>query len=232
MFKGRSFPKPVILQAVYFKLRFSLSYRDLEELLSIRGVAVDHATIQRWVYKFSPLVEINFRKRRKPVGTSWRMDETYIKVKGEWMYLYRAVDKEGNTVDFLLTRRRSKLAAHKFLIKAIRNNGCPKVINMDKSGANKEAIRTYNQRCLKRIRIRQCKYLNNRVEQDHRFIKWRIENMLGFKNFESASRTLTGIEIVRMIKKGQVVLPGTSGYTTFCTLTARVIELAGNSCFA
>ncbi len=123
------------------------------------------------------------------------------------MYLYRAVDKEGNTVDFLLTKRRSKLAAHKFLLKAIRNNGCPKVINIDKSGANKEAIKTYNKRCFKKIRIRQCKYLNNRVEGDHRFIKWRIQNMLGFKNFESASRTLNGIEMVRMIKKEQVIFP-------------------------
>src|SRR4051812_32335363 len=220
MFKGHSFPKPVILQAVYFKLRFSLSYRDLEELLSIRGVAVDHATIQRWVYKFSPLVEINFRKRRKPVGTSWRMDETYIKVKGEWMYLYRAVDKEGNTVDFLLTKRRNKLAAHKFLVKAISYNGCPKVINIDKSGANKEAIRTYNQRRLKRIQIRQCKYLNNRAEGDHRFIIWRTALMLGFKNFESASRTLNGIEIIRMIKKEQVTFPRATFYKTFCSLAA------------
>jgi len=118
MFKGHCFPKVVILQAVYFKLRFSLSYRDVEELLSIRGVAVDHATIQRWVYKFTPLIEVAFNKRRKAVGISWRMDETYIKVKGEWMYLYRAVDKEGKTVDFLLTKKRNKPAAHKFLIKA------------------------------------------------------------------------------------------------------------------
>jgi putative transposase len=220
MFKGHCFPKVVILQAVYFKLRFSLSYRDVEELLSIRGVSVDHATIQRWVYKFTPLIEAGLKKRRRMVATSWRMDETYIKVKGEWMYLYRAVDKEGNTVDFLLTRRRSKLAAHKFLIKAIRNNSCPKVINIDKSGANKEAIRTYNNRCLKKIRIRQCKYLNNRIEADHRFVKWRIGNMLGFKSFESASRTLTGIEIVRMIKKGQVTHPTARTYTTFCTLVA------------
>src|SRR5919112_3980262 len=157
MFKGHSFPKVVILQAVYFKLRFSLSYRDVEELLSSRGVSIDHATIQRWVYKFTPLIEKTFRKRKKRVGNSWRMDETYIKVKGEWMYLYRAVDKEGNTIDFLLTRRRNKLAAHKFLIKAISNNGCPKVINIDQSGANKGAIRTYNNRSLKKIRIRQCK---------------------------------------------------------------------------
>ena len=106
MFKGYCFPKEVILQAVYFKLRFSLSYRDVEELLSIRGVRVDHATIQRWVYKFTPLMEKSFRKRKKAVGNSWRMDETYIKVKGAWMYLYRAVDKQGNTIDFLLTKKR------------------------------------------------------------------------------------------------------------------------------
>jgi putative transposase len=157
MFKGHSFPNEVILHAVYFKLRFSLSYRDVEELLSTRGVTVDHATIQRWVYKFTPLIEVTFKKRRKTAGNSWRMDETYIKVKGEWVYLYRAVDKEGNTVDFLLTRRRSKLAAHKFLLKAISNNGCPKVINIDKSAANKEALKTYNKRCFIQIRIRQCK---------------------------------------------------------------------------
>jgi putative transposase len=220
MFKGHCFPKEIILQAVYVKLRFSLSYRDVEELLSIRGVLVDHATVQRWVYKFTPLIEKTFRRRRKPVGNSWRMDETYIKVKGEWMYLYRAVDKEGNTVDFLLTKRRNKYAAHKFLIKAIQNNGCPTMINIDQSGANKEAIKTYNKRCFKRIKIRQCKYLNNRVEGDHRFIKWRIQNTLGFKNFESASRTLTGIEMVRMIKKGQVNFPMATTYKTFCSLAA------------
>jgi putative transposase len=137
MFKGYCFPKEIILQSVYFKLRFSLSYRDVEELLSIRGVLVDHATIQRWVYKFTPLVEGTFGKRKKAVGHSWRMDETYIKVIGEWMYLYQAVDMEGNTVDFLLTKKRNKFAAHTFLLKTITNNCCPKVINIDKSGAGK-----------------------------------------------------------------------------------------------
>jgi putative transposase len=164
MFKGHCFPKEVILQAVYFKLRFSLSCRDVEELLSIREVKVDHATIQRWVYKFTALIEAGLKRRKKSIGSNWRMDETYIKVKGEWVYLYRAVDKEGKTVDFILTKRRNKLAAHKFLLKAIANNGGPKVINIDKSGANKEAIRTYNKRCIKKIRIRLSKYLNNRVE--------------------------------------------------------------------
>src|SRR3954451_12976198 len=117
------------------------------------------------------------------------MDETYIKVKGEWMYLYRAVDKQGNTVDFLLTKRRNKRAAHLFLLKAINNNGKPLIINIDKSGANKAAIKTYNKRTLSNIKIRQCKYLNNRVEADHRFVKWRTQNMPGIKSFKSASRT-------------------------------------------
>ena len=120
MFKGHSFPKAVILQAVYFKLRFSFSYRDIEEILRIRGVIVDHANLQRWVVKFTPIIDMNFRKRKKIVGMRWRLDETYIKVKGKWCYLYRAVDKQDKTIDFLLTHRRNKRAAQLFLIKAIR----------------------------------------------------------------------------------------------------------------
>ena len=133
MFRGHCSPKSIILHAVYLKLRFSLSYRDVEELMSIRGVKVDHATIQRGVFKFTPLIDRNFRKRKKSVGSSWRMDETYIKVKGKWMYLYRAVDKGGSTIDFLLTKRRNKRAAHLFLIKAIQQHGIPGIINIDKS---------------------------------------------------------------------------------------------------
>src|SRR3954469_11026743 len=144
------------------------------------------------------------------------MDETYIKVKGVWMYLYRAVDKQGHTIDFLLTKRINKRAAHLFLLTAITDNGCPEVVNIDKSGANKAAIKTYNKRTFSKIRIRQCKYLNNRIEGDHRFIKWRVQNRLGFKNFESASRTLTGIEIVRMIKKEQATVLIATAYATFC----------------
>lgn len=183
-----------MLHAVYIKFRFSLSNKDVEELLSIRNVIVDHATIQRWVYKLTPLIEETFRKRKKQVGNSWRMDKTYIKVKGEWMYLYRAVNKEDNTIDFLLAKRRNKYAAHKFLLKAINISGCPKVINIDQSGANKEAIRTYNKRCFKKINIRQCKYLNNRVEADQRFIKWRNLLTLAFKSFECTTRTLKGMK--------------------------------------
>jgi len=202
--KGHSFPKSIIIQAVYFKLRFSLSYRDIEEIMRIRGVEVYHATIQRWVYKFMPEIELQMRKRKKVVGKRWRMDETYIKVKGVWHYLYRAVDKAGNTIDFLLTKRRQRMSAQSFLIKAIENNGTPELINIDKSGSNRSAINLYNKRSFTNIEIRQCKYLNNIVEQDHRFIKWRIQQGLGFKDFESARRTLTGIEIVHMIKKKEL----------------------------
>ena len=222
MFKRHRYPKAIILQAVYFKLRFTLSYRDVEELLEIRGVKVDHSTIQRWVFKFSPFVESNMNKRKNVVGNSWRMDETYIKVGGKDRYLYRAVDKQGNTVDFLLTKRRMKGSAQKFLNKAISNNGKPRLINIDKSGANTQAIRIVNQYSLtfKKIRIRRVKYLNNIVEQDHRTIKRRIAITTGFKEFESAQRTLAGIEIVNIIRKNQIVNPRRSWFATFKSLAA------------
>ncbi len=220
MFKHHRYPKAIILQAVYFKLRFTLSYRDVEELLQIRGVKVDHSTIQRWVYKFSPEIEANMHRRKRPVCNSWRMDETYIKVGGKDRYLYRAVDKFGNTVDFLLTKRRMKGSAQKFLNKAIGNNGEPRVINIDKSGANKEAIRTCNKRNFMHLKWRQCKYLNNIVEQDHRNIKRRISISTGFKEFESAQRTLSGIEVVNIIRKNQINDSKSTTFKTFNSLAA------------
>ena len=220
MFKGHKFPKLIIIQAVYFKFRFGLSYREIEELMAIRGVKVDHATVQRWVFKFTPLLEKEFRKRKKAVGRRWRMDETYIKVKGQWRYLYRAVDKEGNTVDFLLTKRRKRMSAQSFLIKAIENNGKPELINIDKSGSNKHAIRVFNKRSYSKIKVRQCKYLNNIVEQDHRFIKKQIIRCLGFKEFESARRTLSGIEVVHMIRKEQLISNRASLFKSFYSLAS------------
>jgi putative transposase len=222
MFDRHRYPRVVILQAVYFKLRFTLSYRDVEELMSIRGIKVDHSTIQRWVFKFSKGVEKNMHKRKKQVCDSWRMDETYIKVAGKDRYLYRAVDKQGNTVDFLLTKRRMKGSAQKFLNKAIGNNGKPRLINIDKSGANTQAIRIVNQYSLtfKKIRIRRVKYLNNIIEQDHRTIKRRIAITTGFKEFESAQRTLAGIEIINIIRKDQLINPKKSWFATFKSLAA------------
>ena len=136
MYKHHRHPPIIIKQAVYFKLRFTLSYRDVEELLAIRGIKVDHSTIQRWVFKFSKEIEYNMNQRKKQVTNSWRLDETYIKVSGKDRFLYRAVDKLGNlprrqagTIDFLLTKRRMKGSAQKFLNKAIRNNGKPRIIN-------------------------------------------------------------------------------------------------------
>jgi putative transposase len=220
MFHRHRFPKAIILQAVYFKLRFTLSYRDVEELLSIRGVKVDHSTIQRWVFKYSPIVESNMHKRKRQVGFSWRMDETYIKVGGKDRYLYRAVDKQGNTIKFLLTKRRMKGSAQKFLNKSIGNNGVPHTINIDKSGSNTEGIKTFNKRNFRKIKIRQCKYLNNIVEQDHRNIKRRIRISTGFKEFESAQRTLAGIEVVNIIRKNQIKNAKSSSYATFKSLVA------------
>jgi len=148
------------------------------------------------------------------------MDETYVKVNGKWKYLYRAVDKEGNTIDYLLRAKRNKRAARKFFNKAIDSNGVPDKINIDKSGSNKAGIEGYNQENGTLIEIRQCKYLNNIVEQDHRFIKRIIRPMLGFKSFLSASITLAGIEVVRMLKKNQLLKRKSvaSSFDQFCWL--------------
>ncbi len=202
-FSGRHFKKDMILQSVRWYLAYSLSYRDLEEIMKERGFHVDHSTINRWVIHYTPQLEEAFLKKKKRPGDRWRLDETYLKVKGKWHYYYRAVDKDGDTIDFLLTKKRDKKAVLRFLNKAIGKNGKPGLINIDKSGANKAGIKSFNQDNNKRIKIRQCKYLNNIIEQDHRFIKRKTKLMLGFKNFEAAQKTLAGVELVRMIKKGQ-----------------------------
>jgi putative transposase len=178
---GHRFPKAIIIFAVYSKLKFVLSYREVEELLQMRGASIDHSTIQRWVFKFTPYIIHKVRSNKLQVGKRWRMDETYIKVKGQWRYLYRAVDKQGNTADFLLTKRRQRISAQSFLIKAIQWDGVPEIINIDKSGSKIHAIRVYNKRCYTSIEIRQRKYLNNIVEQDHRYIKWRLQRGFRFQ---------------------------------------------------
>jgi len=170
-----------------------------------RGVQVDHATINRWVIKYSPQLEEEFHRRKRQVWTSWRMDETYIKVKGEWKYLYRAVDKFGKTIDFLLTEQRDEKAARKFLNKAIgRHGGVPEKITIDGSAANEAAIKSHNEEHGTSIEIRKVKYLNNIVEQDHRGVKRITRPMLGFQSFVSAQSTLTGIELMHMLRKGQL----------------------------
>jgi len=210
-FKGSHFPKDVILMSIRWYVSYPLSYRHVEELLRERGIKIDHATINRWVVKYSPSLESKFRQVKKPIGKSWRMDETYIKVKGEWVYYYRAVDKEGQTIDFLLSPTRDTQAARSFFEKAIERSGKPEKVNMDKSGANLAGLEQINKSFPEgqKIGVRQVKYLNNLIEQDHRGIKKIVKPMLGFKSFLCAAATLCGIELSHMIRKGQSVMQKT-----------------------
>ena len=203
--KRMRFPIDIILVCIRWYAAYPLSYRHIEEMMEERGVFVDHSSINRWAVRFLPLLEKAFRKHKRPVGGSWRMDETYIKVKGVWKYLYRAVDKEGKTVDFLLTAKRDKAAANRFFEKAMRHNGDPEKVTMDKSGANKAAIDGINHDREMPIEVRQIKYLNNIVEQDHRAIKRVTKPMLNFKSLCSARNVLAGIELMHMIRKGQMI---------------------------
>ncbi len=143
-FKGSHFEREVILWGLRWYVAYPISYPHLEEMIQERGVEVDHSTLNRWVLKYVPLLDQQFRGRKRPVGASWRMDETYVRVKGAWKYLYRAVDKAGATVDFLLTAKRDRKAALRFLRKAIGQNSTLEKITIDKSGANTAAIESYN----------------------------------------------------------------------------------------
>ncbi|MEK7915510.1 IS6 family transposase [Burkholderia contaminans] len=202
--KRLHYPLDVILMCVRWYVAYSLSLRNLEEMMAERGFEVDHSSVHRWVIKLVPLFEKAFRKCKRPVGKSWRVDETYVKVRGQWKYLYRAVDKDGNTVDFLLRAHRDKAAARRYFEKAIDQNGEPETITVDKSGANLAALEALNAERETPIKVRQNKYLNNLVEQDHRAIKRIIRPMMGFKNFRCARIILSGIEVMHMIRKAQM----------------------------
>jgi len=222
-FKGSHYPRSVILYAVFFYVRYAVSYRDLEEIMAERGVEVDHATLNRWVIKFSPLIAVEAQKRKQKTAVSWHMDETYIKVKGKWTYYYRAVDKHGKTLDFMLSEKRDEAAATAFFTRAIGNNGFPDKVVIDKSGANLAGLQNMN--CLLilngwywLIEILQVKYLNNIIEQDHRFIKKLTRQMKSFKSFGSASATLEGIEVAHMIRKRQFASSGQSAFQQFAAL--------------
>ena len=205
-FSGMRFPQEIILVCIRWYAAYSLSYRNLEEMMQERGVAVDHSTVNRWAIRFLPLLEKISRTHKRPVGVSWRMDETYIKVGGKWKYLYRAVDKEGDTIDFLLRAKRDKTAALRFFQTAMCANGDPEKVTIDKSGSNKAAMEEINRDRELPILIRQNKYLNNIVEQDHRAVKRITKPMMGFKSFYAARNVLAGIELMHMIRKGQMIV--------------------------
>jgi len=202
------FPLEIIAVCIRWCAAYPLSYRHIEELMQERDAFVDHSSINRWTIRFLPLLEKTFRKYKRPFGSNWRMDETYIKINGQWKYFYRAVDKEGQTVDFLLSAKRDKAAAMRFFNKAMLFNGLPDKIAMDKSGANKAAIDQMIEDKGLSVIVRQIKYLNNMVEQDHRSIKRMTRPMLGFKSFRAARNILAGIELMHMLRKGQLNLVG------------------------
>ena len=204
-FKDTHFVKDIILTCVRWYVAYPLSYRQLEELMQERGVSVDHVTINRLVPKYTPRIEEAFHRRKRPVGRSWRMDETYIKVKGEWRHLYRALDKSGQTIDFLLTEQRYEQAALHFLTKAIHRHGIPETITIDGSEANAAAIRRYNAEHGTALIIRPVKSLHHIIEHDHRSVKRVSRPMLGVKSCDAAQSTLAGIELMHMLKKGQLV---------------------------
>ncbi len=202
--KRRHYPLEIMLTCVRWYVAYPLSLRHIEEMMAERGVSVDHATVHRWSLKMLPVLAAVFRARKRPVGGSWRMDETYILVSGQWKYLYRAVDAQGQTIDFLLSAKRDAAAARRFLERAIGLHSVPKNICIDGSPANKAAVLAVEAAAAKPIELRQIKYLNNRIEQDHRAIKRIVRPMLGFKSFACARTLIAGIETMHMIKKRQL----------------------------
>jgi transposase-like protein len=198
----------MIVLCVRWYLRYSLSYRDLEEMMTERGASVDHSTIGRWVLRYAPVLNERLRRHLRRPGGSWRVDETYVRVKGVWTYLYRAIDSTGDTIDFLLSPKRDAVAAKLFLQLALRNGAQirPRVINVDGHQAYAHAITELKRsgELGRRCHCRRSPYLNNRVEQDHRFIKKRITASLGFRSVEGALNTIAGYEAMHMIRKGQV----------------------------
>ncbi|MFC7802898.1 IS6 family transposase [Bacillus subtilis] len=209
LFKWKHYQPDIILLTVRWYLRYNLSFRDLVEMMEERGLSIAHTTIMRWVHQYGPELDERVRRHLKTTNDSWRVDETYVKVKGKWMYLYRAVDSEGNTIDFHLSKTRDTKAAKRFFKKALRSLhvSMPRVITVDKNPAYPMAIEELkNQKKMPvGILLRQVKYLNNIVEQDHRFIKKRVRSMLGLKSFSTATSVIYGIEAMHMIKKGKLI---------------------------
>lgn len=208
-FKWRHYQPEIILLCVRWYLSHPLSYRHITEMVNERGLDLHHTTVFRWVRDYSPALDKRFRPHLRPTNDSWRVDETYILVKGKQKYLYRAVDSQGNTLDFLLTAKRDALAAKRFFRKTLKaiHTQTPRVITGDKNPAYPKAIKELKaaNKLPEMMKLRQSKYLNNIVEQDHRAIKRLVKPGLGFRSFNTARRTIRGYEIMNMMRKGQVL---------------------------
>ena len=205
LFVGHHFDREVIIACVRWYLRFKLSLRDLVKMMTERGLSLAHTTFMRWVERYAPEFVKRWSRFGRPAGRSWRVDETYIKVRGEWRYLYHAVDRAGKTVDFHLSAKRDVAAAKAFFAKAVKSQGAPQTITLDGDAASHRAVREMKTDGLlpADTKVRSSKYLNNLIEQDHRSIKQRIAPMLGFKRFRNAATTIAGIELMHRIRKGQ-----------------------------
>ena len=207
-FKGRQYSGEVILLAVRWYLRYPLAYEHVAEMLAECGLEVDASCIWRWVQAYAPEINKRCRPHLRPANKSYRIDETYIRIKGKDRYLYRAVDSTGQTIDFLLTASRDAVAAKRFLLNVMAASGSalPRVMNVDKNPAYPAAVEELKAEGTlpRRVRLRQCKYLNNIIEQDHRNVQKRVWFAKGYGSFQSAWRTLQGIEAVNMIRKGTV----------------------------
>ncbi|WP_119681423.1 IS6 family transposase [Indioceanicola profundi] len=229
-FKGRRFTAGVILWAVRWYLQFPISYRDPERMLADRGVPVDHTTLYRWIQAYAPELDKRLRPYIRMSSGSWRVDETCIRVKGRWMYLYRAVHARGQTIDFLLSARRDAAAARRFFRKALKQAHTvnPRTITVDKNAAYPSATKTMKRagELWRFAKLRQRKYLNTIVEQDHRRIKRLVRPGLGFKSFHSARQTIAGYEIMVMVRKGQVRAVPANGMPIQATFIASLFGVA------
>ena len=228
LFGGRWFEDEIIILCLRWYFRYKLSYRDLGEMMAERGLLIAHTTILRWAIQYAEAFQKRWRRYERPVGGSWRCDETYLKVRGQWVYLYRAVDGQGNTVEFLLSRTRGIAAAKAFFRKALSHHGEPHSITLDGHKPSHSALRRmgmngeFNFRGENPVKIRSCQYLNNIVEQDHRRVKFRLQPMLGFKRFYNARRVIAGIELAQKIHKEQFEIPASFGVNA-ATVWRRVL---------
>jgi len=233
-FSGKQFPKEVIIMAVRWYLAYALSYRNIEELIKDWNIGLDHSTVQRWVFEYGEQLQSKVRKYlKKNFKRSWRLDETYVKVKGKWVYLYRIVDKDGDSIYFHLSETRDHQAALSCVRGAIHIAGfVPDKINSDGNQANELAVKIINHELMFQtisatpefcgptqpiIKYTKVKFCNNILEQDHRRVKRITDPMLGFKEFESAHNTISGIEAVAMLRKNQCI---------FSEVNRRVLSIA------
>ena len=205
LFRGRHFQDQIIVLCVRWYLRYCLTLRDLEEMMAERGIEIDHSTIGRWVLRYAPELHKRIRRDTRNPNCSWRVDETYVRVAGRWTYLYRAVDSTGETIDFMLSPKRDAVAAKHFLQMALWRVGGlrPRVINVDGHPAYPQAIRELKAsgELGRQCRCRPTPYLNNVLEQDHRFVKKRIAASLWFRSLDGALRTIAGYEAMNVIRK-------------------------------